>query len=96
MARDPRVMLTRWVVDLEQRLARVTLADVQREARRRRTKNLPVERVADLVEASVAEYLLLRDLRTFFDRKRVVFEDRYVYRVNWRHPLVREHLIEDD
>ncbi len=42
------------------------------------------------MEAAVAESLLLKDLRTFFDRKTGAFSDHWVYRVNPRHPLVAE------
>jgi hypothetical protein len=44
--------------------------------------------LAGLVEGAVAESILLKDLRTFFDRKSGTFAERWVYRVNPRHPLV--------
>jgi len=36
--------------------------------------------------------LLLKDLRTFFDRQTGGFTDRWGYRVNARHPVIAEML----
>ena len=40
----------------------------------------------------MADSLLLKDLRTFFDRKTGAYSDHWVYRVNPRHPLVADLL----
>jgi hypothetical protein len=87
--RDPRRSLAGLVARLERRSSFVTLADIERAAARRPTAILPPGRVAALVEEAVADSLLLTDRRTFFDRATGTFEDRDVYRVNRRHPLVR-------
>ena len=89
---DPRRPLARLVVRLEQRSDFVTLADIERAAGRRPSASLPRERVAELVAQAVAEQLLLTDRRTFFDPAAMTFEDRAVFRVNRRHPLVRGEL----
>jgi hypothetical protein len=44
------------------------------------------------VDDAVAESLLLKDLRTFYDRTSGEFSERWVYRVNSRHPLVADLL----
>jgi hypothetical protein len=89
---DPRRALARLVARLERRASFVTLADIERAATRRRTRALPPERVAGLVEAAVGDFLLLTDRRTFFDRATQTFRIHDVYRVNARHPLGREAL----
>lgn len=83
---DPRLQLARLVARLAERRAYVTLADVE-QAARRPSSRLAVEGLARLVDEAVAESLLLKDLRTFFDREAGQFADRWVYRVNPRHPL---------
>ena len=88
-ARDPRLALVRLLARLEERSQHVTLADLEREAARRRTRTLPPKRVAALVEAAVADMLILTDRRLFLDRATWTLEPRSVYRVNRRHPLVR-------
>ena len=90
---DPRRALARLVARLERRLALVTLPDIESAASRRRSASLPPERVAELVESAVAEQLLLTDRRTFFQPDGPSFEDRAVFRVNRRHPLVRGELL---
>jgi hypothetical protein len=90
--RDPRRSLLRLVARLEERSALVTLEDLERAARRRRTAILPPERVAALVEEAVGDELLLVDRRTFFDRATGAFSTGHVYRVNRRHPAVRAML----
>ena len=91
-ARDPNRALVRLLARLEERVRHVTLADLERAAARRRTRTLPVERVAALVEAAVADMLILTDRRLFLDRAARTLEPRSVYRVNRRHPLARETL----
>ncbi len=88
-ARDPRLVLVRLLARLEERAQHVTLADLEREAARRRTRALPPEQVAPLVEAAVADLLILPDRRLFLDRATRTLEPRSVYRVNRRHPAVR-------
>ncbi|MBA2446488.1 MAG: hypothetical protein H0V51_00490 [Chloroflexi bacterium] len=90
--RDPRRRLVRLLAGMELRSDFVTLADIERAAARRPARSLPTEEIAQLVEAAVAELVLLADRRTFFDRTSESFADRYVYRVNRRHPLAREEL----
>ena len=89
-SRDPRLVLVRLLARLEARAQHVTLADLEREAARRRSRTLPPEQVAPLVEAAVADMLILTDRRLFLDRVTQSFEPRSVYRVNRRHPLGRE------
>jgi hypothetical protein len=92
---DPRHRLARLVARLEDRLAFVTLDDIVAGARR----SLPSassEVIPALVESAVAESLLLKDLRTFFDRRDQSFEDQWVYRLNPRHAIGRELLTEAD
>jgi len=77
-------------VRLVERLGRrrqfVTLADVERAVRP--SSGLSQEALPALIEGAVAESILLKDLRTFYDRKTGQFSERWVYRVNPRHPLV--------
>ena len=89
---DPRRRLVRLLARLELRSDFVTLADIERAAARGPARSLPTEEVAQLVDAAVAELVLLADRRTFFDRASKSVADRYVYRVNRRHPLAREEL----
>ncbi|MDP8922845.1 MAG: hypothetical protein M3O34_08215 [Chloroflexota bacterium] len=89
-ARDPRRALVRLLARLEERVPVVTLADLERAAARRRTRTLPPERVAPLLEAAVADMLILTDRRLFLDRATRTLAWRSVYRVNRRHPLARE------
>jgi len=86
---DPRLSLARLVARLERRKAFVTMADIEAAATRRSNRSVPAQQLGQLVEAAVADCLLLADHRTFFDRDSQTFETRYVYRVNRRHPLVR-------
>ena len=86
---DPNRALVRLLARLEERTQHVTLADLEREAARRRTQILPAEQVAPLVEAAVADMLILTDRRLFLDRATRTLEPRSVYRVNRRHPIVR-------
>lgn len=82
----------RLLARLELRSAFVTLADIERAVARRPARSLATEEIAHIVESAVAERVLLADRRTFFDRASKSFADRYVYRVNRRHPLAREEL----
>jgi hypothetical protein len=84
--RDPREALVRLVDRLGQRRQFVTLVDVERAAQR--SARFPQQGLAELVETAVAESILLKDLRTFYDRASGTFSDAWVYRVNPRHPLV--------
>ena len=90
--RDPNRALVRLLARLEERMPHVRLADLEREAARRRTQTLPVGQVAPLVEAAVADMLLLIDRRLFLDRATRTLASMSVYRVNRRHPLAREAL----
>jgi len=80
------VSLVRTLARLTERRQFVTLADLQRVASRPSAR-LPLEGLADLVEAAVADSLILKDRRTFYDRKLGTFSDAWVYRVNVRHPF---------
>jgi hypothetical protein len=84
--RDPREALVRLVERLGRRRQFVTLADVERAARP--SSRLSEADLPALVEGAVAESILLKDLRTYYDRKSGEFSERWVYRVNPRHPLV--------
>ena len=90
-ARDPREMLARIVDRLGERRQFVTFEEIE-QAAARPSSRLSTDGLAALVEAAVAESLLLKDLRTFFDRKTGTMTDRWVYRVNARHPLVADLL----
>jgi hypothetical protein len=94
-ASDPRRRLARLVARLEDRLAFVTLDEIVAGARRA-LPNVPADEIAALVESAVAESLLLKDLRTFFDRRDQSFEDQWIYRLNPRHAIGRELLAESD
>ena len=89
--RDPRQELIRIVARLGERRPFVTLQDVERAAARASSR-LALDGLADLVEGAVAESMLLKDLRTFFDRKAGTFSEAWVYRVNPRHPVVADLL----
>jgi hypothetical protein len=89
--RDPRRQLARIVERLSRRRQYVTFADVEKAVSR--TPSLsPADRLVELVDDAVAESLLLKDLRTFYDRTSGEFSERWVYRVNPRHPLVADLL----
>jgi hypothetical protein len=85
--RDPRQELARIVERLGRRRQYVTFADIE-QARVRAASRLSFDGTDELVDAAVAGSILLKDLRTFFDRKSGEFSERWVYRVNPRHPLV--------
>lgn len=89
--RDPRLALVQIVDRLGERRQYVTFGDVEKAASRASSR-LPLDGLAELVEAAVADSLLLKDLRTFFDRKTGAYSDYWVYRVNPRHPLVADLL----
>jgi hypothetical protein len=84
--RDPREALVRLMERLGRRRQFVTLADVERAARP--SSRLSEADLPTLVEGAVAESVLLKDLRTFYDRKTGALSEHWVYRVNPRHPLV--------
>ena len=94
-APDPRRRLAEVVARLEDRLAFVTLDEIVSGAHRT-LRSIPSDQIPTLVEAAVAESLLLKDLRTFFDRRDGSFEDHWIYRLNPRHPIGRELLAEAD
>ena len=71
----------------------MTLDDIARAARRH-LRAVPSEALPGLVEDAVEESILLKDLRSFFDRETVTFDERWVYRTNPRHPLVHRLLVE--
>jgi hypothetical protein len=89
--RNPRQELVRIVDRLGRRNQVVTYRDVE-AACARASSRLPQDGLAELVEHAVMESILLKDLRTFFDRKTVAFSEEWVYRVNPRHPLVADLL----
>jgi hypothetical protein len=89
--RDPRQELVRVVERLSLRRQHVTFQDIEK-ASARASSRLPLAELSTLVEGAVAESMLLKDLRTFFDRKSGEFSEQWVYRVNPRHPLVAELL----
>jgi hypothetical protein len=74
---DPRQQLARVVEQLNQRRQYVTFGDIERMSARARS-GLPSDGLASLVESAVAESLLLKDLRTFYDRKTKTFTERWV------------------
>lgn len=76
----------RLVERLGRRRQFVTLDDIERAVRP--SSGIVIDSLSTLVEAAVAESILLKDLRTFYDRKSGTFSERWVYRVNPRHPLV--------
>jgi hypothetical protein len=88
------VLLARLVDRLSERLQLVTFEEIEKAAGRPSSKLVP-DGLAALVESAVAESLLLKDLRTFYDRPSGAFTDRWVYRVNVRHPLVFELLADE-
>jgi hypothetical protein len=83
------------VLRLEGRQPFVTLDEIV-AAGRRGLPSVPAESMPGLVEAAVAESLLLKDLRTFFDREARTFEQLWVYRLNPRHPIGRDLLDSSD
>jgi hypothetical protein len=88
------VLLARLVDRLSERNQFVTFEEMERAAARPSSR-LASDGVAALVDAAVADSLLLKDLRTFYDRQTGAFTDRWVYRVNVRHPLVASLLFDD-
>jgi hypothetical protein len=86
-----RERLARLVGRLSGRSQYVTFEDIERAATGRAAA-LGTEGLAELVAAAVAESLLLKDLRTFYDRRTGGFSDQWVYRVNPRHPLAADLL----
>ena len=53
---------------------------------------LSADAVVEMVEAAVDDSLLLKDLRTFFDRQTGVHNEVWVYRVNARHKIAAQLL----
>ena len=84
--RAARETLVRVVERLGQRRQFVTLEDVERALRP--ASGITPENLPALVEGAVAESILLKDLRTFYDRKTGEHTERWVYRVNARHSVV--------
>jgi hypothetical protein len=64
----------------------VRIEDVERAVRP--SSGISLESLPALVDGAVAESILLKDLRTFYDRKSGALSEQWVYRVNPRHPLV--------
>jgi len=89
----PRQELVWTIERLSHRRQYVTFQDIER-ASARPSSRLPLEGLSALVEGAVGESMLLKDLRTFFDRKSGEFSEQWVYRVNPRHPLVADLLAE--
>jgi hypothetical protein len=81
------VLLARLVDRLSERLQFVTFEEIEKAAARPSSR-LATDGLAALVEGAVADSLLLKDLRTFYDRRTGTFTEQWVYRVNVRHPLV--------
>lgn len=90
MTPDRRQALVRLITRLERRSALITFGDIERAAMRRSSAVLPPGDIAALVESAVADELVLVDRRTYFDRTSQSYSDGYVYRVNRRHPSVRD------
>jgi hypothetical protein len=84
-AADPRLLLVRLLLRLADRHPFVTLADLERVAARPSSR-LPIDGLAELVEVAVNDSLILKDLRTFYDRASGSYWQDWVYRVNVRHP----------
>jgi hypothetical protein len=97
--RRPKLDPNRRLVRLVERLGRsrqyVTLSDIEAAARRPSAR-LPAEGLTALVEEAVQETLLLKDLRTFFDRRSGALSNHWVYRVNPRHPIAADLLADGD
>jgi hypothetical protein len=91
--RDPHQELVRIVDRLARRAQFVTFHDIE-QALTRASSRLEPEGLSALVEAAVTESMLLKDLRTFYDRKAGAFSEQWVYRVNPRHPLAASVLDE--
>jgi hypothetical protein len=72
----------------------VTLDDIL-AAGRRSMRTVSPEELARLVEEAVADSLLLKDRRIFFDRQDRSLTVDWVYRVNSRHPLLQDDLAGD-
>ena len=89
--RDPRRRLARLVATLEQDGGFVTLDDIL-TAGRRAMRSTAADALSALVAEAVADSLLLKDRRTFFDRRDASIETEWVYRTNPRHPHVRDAL----
>ena len=93
-ARDPRRRLARLVARLERDGDPVTLDDIL-AAGRRSMRTVPPEELTRLVEDALGDSLLLKDRRTFFDRRARSLSVEWVYRVNPRHPLLHDDLARD-
>ncbi len=97
--RRPALNQSQRLVLVVERLGRrqqyVTLSDIE-TAVSRPSARLDVEGLAARVDDAVLETLLLKDLRTFFDRKSGALSEQWVYRVNPRHPIPAALLAEID
>ena len=91
---DPREALALAIDRLSERRPFVTYADIERVAARPSSR-LALDGLAAAIDAAVSDSLLLKDLRTFYDRKSGQFSDAWVYRVNPRHPLVADLLADE-
>jgi hypothetical protein len=91
---DPDARLIRLLERLSQRHQYVTLADLERSSSNR-SSGLAGADLAAMIEDAVVDSRILKDLRTFFDRRTGEYADRWVYRVNPRHPAVAALLAED-
>lgn len=89
--RDPRLDLVRLVDRLSRRQTFVTDTDLA-QAAARPSSRLTADQLTALVDAAVRDSLLLKDLRTFYDRESSAYTQAWVYRVNARHPLAAEVL----
>jgi hypothetical protein len=92
---DPRLQLAKLVDRLAKGRQAVLMADIVQNAARGPAASLarmPADKLAEMVEAAVDDSLLLKDLRTFFDRQTGTHDQVWVYRLNVRHPLAAEVL----
>lgn len=87
--RSPQQELVLAVERLSRRRQYVTFADIGGASERAGSRLEPAD-LSELVESAVAESILFKDRRTFFDRKTGGFSEHWVYRVNPRHPLVAD------
>ena len=92
---DPRLELARLVDRLGDRHPAVTMTVIVQAIGRtpiRGLSKLSPDELFVLVDAAVSDSLLLKDLRTFFDRQTGTHDEVWVFRVNARHPLAAKLL----
>jgi hypothetical protein len=92
---DPRLQLARLVDRLASGRQAVLMADIVKGAAKAPAASLSrlsADAVVEMVEAAVDDSLLLKDLRTFFDRQTGTHDQVWVYRVNARHKIAAQLL----